>query len=146
MHKLSPRHLLPLIHSVVSNDSFCGQQRSTSDCVDAKTELGLRYLHMPEGIFSHGVAHVTITVVLKQNSILWHICLIHCTGSNEVDSSLVIPVVSFFFSYHRLSTSLQLYFAITVVRFKWFLLCFFFFFFFLFFFREIFGNLAGQNT
>ena len=70
MHKVSHRHLLPFIHSVVSNDSFCGQQRSTSDYVDAKTELGLRYLHMPEGIFSHCATPVKITVVLKQNSIL----------------------------------------------------------------------------
>ena len=42
----------PLIHSVVSNDSVSGQQRHTSDCACAQSDVGLRYpLHVPKACF-----------------------------------------------------------------------------------------------
>ena len=49
-----------LKHSLVSNDSFCGQRRTWSDCADAQSDLGLRCPHMPKDMFSHGADHVML--------------------------------------------------------------------------------------
>ena len=46
----------PLNHSIVSNDSVCGQWWPWSDCADAQSNLGLRCPHMFEDKFSHGGA------------------------------------------------------------------------------------------
>ena len=48
----------PLKHSMVSNDSVCGQKRSWSDCVDAQADLGLRCPYIPKDTFSHGAAQL----------------------------------------------------------------------------------------
>ena len=53
-----PGICFPLKHSTVSNDSVCGQRRPWSDCADAQSDQGLRYLHMPEDPFSYAGAHV----------------------------------------------------------------------------------------
>ena len=48
------------IHSVVSNDSFTGHLRPSSDCTNAQADLGFRCPHMPEDTFSHGAAHIEL--------------------------------------------------------------------------------------
>ena len=40
-----------LKHSLVSNNSYCGQLRSWSDCADAQADLGLRCPHSPKTRF-----------------------------------------------------------------------------------------------
>ena len=60
MHKVSSRPLLS-IHTFCSIQSFYQQTgRALSDCMDTQADLGLRCLHMPEDMFSHGAAHVFI--------------------------------------------------------------------------------------
>ena len=54
--KSHPGICSPLKHSIVSNDSICGQRRPCSDFADAHTNPGLRCWHMPD-TFSHGAAH-----------------------------------------------------------------------------------------
>ena len=49
----------PLIQSIKSNYSCSGQRRPWSDCADAQADLGLRCLHLPEDVFSHGEAHLS---------------------------------------------------------------------------------------
>ena len=46
----------PFIRSVVFNDSFSGQWRPWSDCLTAQADLGHRFRHIPEDMFSHGAA------------------------------------------------------------------------------------------
>ena len=41
----------PLKHSILFNDFAYGQQRSSSDCADAQSDLGLRCIHMSEDTF-----------------------------------------------------------------------------------------------
>ena len=48
----------PVIHSVVSNISVCGQWRPWSDCADAQADLDIRCPHMSENMFSHGVVEL----------------------------------------------------------------------------------------
>ena len=47
----------PVIHSVASTDSFCGQWMPWPDCATAQADLDLRCPYMPEDTFSHGMAH-----------------------------------------------------------------------------------------
>ena len=44
--------------SVVSKTYVSGQERSSSDCADAQTDLGRRCLHMHENTFSLGAAYL----------------------------------------------------------------------------------------
>ena len=50
--------LLPLTHSIVSNDSV-NRQWSPDQTMDAQADLGLLYLHMPKSMFSHGAANMS---------------------------------------------------------------------------------------
>ena len=65
--KSHPGLCLPLIHSIVFNNSVSGQRRPWSDCADAQADLGLRWPHMPEDMFSHGAAHMrTVNIKINQ--------------------------------------------------------------------------------
>ena len=48
----------PLKHSIVSNNSVCGQRRPWSDCADAQADLDLRCPYVPKDTFSHGAANI----------------------------------------------------------------------------------------
>ena len=47
-----------LKHSVVSNDSVCGQRRPCSDCAYAQSDLVFRCSHMPKDTFSPSTAYM----------------------------------------------------------------------------------------
>ena len=47
-----------LKHSIVYNDSVCGQWRPWSDCTDVQADLGLHCPHKPDNMLLHEVAHV----------------------------------------------------------------------------------------
>ena len=66
--KSRPSICFLLIHSVLSNDSFCGQRRARSDCADAQADLGLRGPPMSEYAFLHGAASVF-------NLRTWKVCM-----------------------------------------------------------------------
>ena len=51
----------PFIHSVVFNDSFRGQWRPWSDCMDLQADLGLHCPHIPKDTFSHDTAQIRIS-------------------------------------------------------------------------------------
>ena len=65
-----PGICLPLKHSIVSNDSVCGQRMPWSDYADAQADLGLRCPHMPEETFLHGGPDDS-SFTHDQNALFW---------------------------------------------------------------------------
>ena len=51
-----------LKHSILSNESFCGQRRPWSDCADAQADLRLRCPHIPKDTLAHGIIHIVSCV------------------------------------------------------------------------------------
>ena len=59
LYKIFSGPLLP-IATLYSIQQFCRQYKTWSDCANAQGDLGLRCLHMPEDMFSHGAAYLDL--------------------------------------------------------------------------------------
>ena len=69
----------PLKHTIVSNDSVCGQRMPWSVCADAQNDLGLRCSHMPKDTFSHTAA--LLAILRKKGLCVNTGCKIHFRGN-----------------------------------------------------------------
>ena len=55
----------PFIHFIISNNSVSREGSPWSDCTNAQADLGLWCPHTPEDMFSLGLVHLTLVLMLK---------------------------------------------------------------------------------